>query len=67
MRRRLPRYMDRGRGCKSPVAGVVPSAGSFVLEADWERAEELRQDRLGPTDKDVTLPDDPERPGATLD
>lgn len=32
--------------------------GTFVMEADWLRSEELRPDRLGPTDDDVR---DPER------
>lgn len=63
----LPRYMNRGRKAgKSPLAGVDRSR-SFVIEGDWERAEELRTDRLGPTDDDVKIPDDPERPQATLD
>jgi len=61
--KRLPRYFDRGRGCKSPLAGVVPRGHSFVIEADWERAEELRVDRLGPDDQDIV---DPERPESTL-
>jgi hypothetical protein len=57
----------RKRVGKSPLAGVVQSRGSFVIEANWERAEELRLERLGPSEKDVTLPDDSERPAATLD
>lgn len=62
---RLPRYMDRGRKAgKSPVAGV-DRPRSFVLEADWERAEELRTERLGPSEQDIRA--DPERPSATLD
>jgi ribosome biogenesis protein Tsr3 len=39
--------------------------GSFVVEAQWERAEELRVDRLGPTDDEVKN-SDPERPGTSL-
>jgi len=65
---RIRREITRRRkASKSPIAGVVPPRGSFVLEANWERAEELRMDRLGPTEEDVKMPDDSERPAATLD
>jgi len=63
---RLPK-MDklarRKKAGKSPLAGVVPPRGSFVLEANWDRAEELRVDRLGPEEKDI---EDPERPSTSL-
>jgi len=32
--------------------------GSFVMDVEWQRSEELRPDRLGPTDDDIR---DPER------
>ena len=32
--------------------------GTFVMDIDWERSEELRVDRLGPAPEDVP---DPER------
>lgn len=44
--------------------------GTFVLEADIQRSEELRPDRLGPGEDDVqewVLPDGAVRPSRTLD
>lgn len=42
--------------------------GSFVMEAEWHRAEELRPDRLGPGQDDVPNPEpvDKWRPVRTL-
>jgi len=42
---------------KRRSAGVVPPT-TFVMEAEWLRSEELRPDRLGPSQDDV---EDPER------
>lgn len=39
-------------------AGVVPTPGTYVMDIEWERSEELRPDRLGPSEDDV---EDPER------
>lgn len=36
---------------------------TYVMDIEWERSEELRPDRLGPTQQDVQ---DPERPTKTL-
>jgi hypothetical protein len=38
--------------------GVDRTPGTYVMEAAWERSEELRPDRLGPSQDDV---EDPER------
>jgi hypothetical protein len=43
-----------------------PSGGTFVLDATWDRTEELRPDRLGPTQEDVQPLQDLERPSRTL-
>ena len=41
------------------LGGVVPGEGSsFVVDAHWERSEELRPDRLGP-DEDLIRDEDP--------
>lgn len=55
------------------LGGVVPEPKqSFVMEANMERAEELRVDRLGPSEDDLDgerepfVPDDPWRPATTL-
>lgn len=43
--------------------------GSFIVEATIERSEELRVDRLGPTEDDVkdeSIPLGEERPSRTL-
>jgi hypothetical protein len=43
--------------------------GTFVIEADIQRSEELRPDRLGPTEDDVVdpvLPNGAVRPSRTL-
>lgn len=54
------------RLCNLAPGGVVPKrTESTVVEASWERAEELRPDRLGPEEKDVQNTD-PERPGTAL-
>lgn len=46
--------------------GVAPKrTESMVVDASWERSEELRLDRLGPEEKDVQNTD-PERPGKAL-
>ena len=42
------------------------SGGTFVIPANWDRTEELRPDRLGPTEDDVQPLHDPERPVRTL-
>jgi hypothetical protein len=56
------------------VADARPS-GTFVMDAEWERAEELRPDRLGPGEDDLDDEEpvvnlyslnDPERPVRTL-
>lgn len=55
------RYLAlRRRGVKAERAAQVlePKPGTFVMDAEWERSEELRVDRLGPTQDDV---EDPER------
>jgi hypothetical protein len=41
---------------------------SSVVEAEWERSEELRPDRLGPGPDDIEdpIPVDPFRPSRTL-
>lgn len=47
--------------------GVVPSAqASFALDADWQRAEELRTERLGPGPSDIPEMKDTDRPSASL-
>lgn len=59
------------------LGGVVPERQSFVVDADIERSEELRVDRLGPTEDDLIQEDptwtpppdaqaDPWRPESTL-
>lgn len=48
----------------APVGVVRDLQRSFVVEATWERAEELRVDRLGPSEQDVQ--NDDERPESTL-
>lgn len=55
------------------LGGVVPDEKqSFVMDADMERAEELRVDRLGIDENDLMgdrepfIPDDPWRPATTL-
>jgi hypothetical protein len=47
----------------APVGVVRDLQRSFVVDATWERSEELRVDRLGPEDKDI---EDPERPSSIL-
>ena len=43
------------------------SGGSFVVVAQWERSEELRPDRLGPSEEDLDhIPEDQWRPKTTL-
>jgi hypothetical protein len=64
----LLRTIFRRRAGKSPQAGV---GGTFVMEAEWERSEELRTDRLGPSQDDVENPErvrvERWRPRRTLD
>lgn len=55
------------------LGGVVPEPrGTFVSQAEIERSEELRVDRLGPSAEDLddytapTLPHDSERPESSL-
>jgi hypothetical protein len=43
----------------------VQRRGTFVMDATMARSEELRVDRLGPSQDDV-VPHDPERPSRTL-
>lgn len=45
--------------------GVEPRK-TFVVDAAWQRAEELREERLGPGEDDVPKPDDEDRPSRTL-
>lgn len=55
----------RRSGRKVPIE----RAGSFVADVEWKRSEELRPDRLGPSQDDVTDSEwvrDPWRPGRTL-
>lgn len=51
------------------TGGVVPPRVT-VADAEWERAEELRPDRLGPDTQDISPADetisDPLRPGKSL-
>jgi hypothetical protein len=46
------------------------SRGTYVADVEWKRSEELRVDRLGPGQDDVSDPekirDDPWRPKRTL-
>ena len=42
------------------AGGVVPGR-SFNVDTEWDRSEELRTDRLGPSQDDVKV-DDPDRP-----
>lgn len=51
--------------CEAFNGGVVPHR-SFTAETEWQRAEELRTDRLGPEEKDVQN-DDPDRPSRSID
>lgn len=47
----------------------IERSGTYVAEIEWERSEELRPDRLGPTQDDVTDPEvvrDPWRPSRSL-
>jgi hypothetical protein len=46
--------------------GGVVRTQSFVTDADWQRAEELRTERLGPGEDDIPQVKDPERPSTTL-
>ena len=51
------------------VTGDDHTPGSYVMEAEWERSEELRPDRLGPSEFDVVDPEMyqvPDRPVRTL-
>lgn len=55
------------------LGGVVPERRTVVVQADIERTEELRVDRLGPDEDDLDkderepfVPDDPWRPSTTL-
>jgi hypothetical protein len=55
------------------LGGVVPERKTFVVDAEIERSEELRVDRLGPTEDDLadddpewTPPPDAWRPESTL-
>jgi hypothetical protein len=62
----LLRFLNHRRaGRKVPIE----QAGSFVAEVEWQRNEELRPDRLGPSQDDVPDPEpvrDPWRPSRTL-
>lgn len=63
---KFPRKWWRSRMVREKV---IPRPGSFVAEVQWERCEELRPDRLGPSQDDVTDPEpvrDPWRPSRTL-
>lgn len=40
--------------------------GTYVMEAQWERSEELRPERLGPSQDDIDLVQDPWRPRRSL-
>lgn len=54
------------RLCNAQPDGVVPQrTKSMVVDATWERSEELRVDRLGPEEKDVQNAD-PDRPSTSL-
>jgi hypothetical protein len=48
----------------APVGVVRDLQRSFVVDATWERSEELRVDRLGPSEEDVQ--NDDERPESTF-
>jgi hypothetical protein len=62
----LRRFLElRRRGKKVPIE----RAGSYVADVEWQRSEELRPDRLGPSQDDVIDPEpvrDPWRPSRTL-
>lgn len=54
------------------LGGTRPR-GSYVVDAEWERSEELRVDRHGPTEEMIKREDptwqpplDAERPSSTL-
>jgi hypothetical protein len=50
---------------QKPVGG----SGTYVMDVEWHRSEELRPDRLGPSQEDVPDPvqvRDPWRPSRTL-
>lgn len=64
-KRRIRVLVVRQRG---PIRRREP--GSFVVEAEMIRSEELRPDRLGPEEVDLvdySLPLGEERPAKTLD
>jgi len=65
---RLLRKIFRRRNAQ---AGVVQPRGTFVMDIDWVRSEELRTDRLGPSQDDVENPERVQterwRPRRTLD
>jgi len=46
--------------------GGVVRPQTFVEDAEWQRAEELRPDRLGPGPDDIPQVTDDERPERTL-
>jgi hypothetical protein len=49
------------------VNGVENPRQSFVSDVEWERAEELRPDRLGPSEDDLQREEEKaERPGRSL-
>lgn len=59
----LRRLFERKRAKRSDAGGV---GQSFIAEVEWHRSEELRPDRLGPSEDDLVIPVDPWRPRKTL-
>lgn len=57
------RYPNWARAVVEAVnaTGGVARPRSGNAEVEWDRSEELRVDRLGPSDQDVQI-DDPDRP-----
>lgn len=47
----------RRAGVAREKASRALKPGTFVMEAEWLRSEELRPDRLGPSQDDVVNPE----------
>ena len=64
----LKRIADRRRRAKDAQVIPVKAGHTYVMQAEWRRTEELRPDRLGPGENDLTdeVRVDPWRPQRTL-
>lgn len=60
------RYPQWGKAICDAVNGTTGGVVPGTVEADWQRAEELRVTRLGPGQDDIPEMNDKERPGASL-